>query len=120
MTTKSGTAGVLTGLAATAVIYVFFLLKPGQFLSVFPATSAPYYWIADAELAVLMVGGGMWAARWSGSREPWRCAVLGALSGALAGTVVYCLWGAAVAAQQARWFIACGALPSPPSTRKFL
>jgi hypothetical protein len=99
MTTKAGTTGILTGLVATAVIYAFFLIKPEEFLYVFPTITAPYYWITDVELAVLMIGGGMWAARWSGSNQPWRCAVLGALSGGLAGMIIYCLWGAAVAAQ---------------------
>ena len=48
-------------------------------------------------MAVITIGGGSLARNWSGSVHPGRCAVLGGLAGGLAGVIVFCLLGAAVA-----------------------
>ena len=46
---------------------------------------------------LLSAAGGFISVRWSGAARKGRCAVLGGLSGALTGTIVFCLWGAASA-----------------------
>lgn len=84
MTTRAGTVGLLTGLIITIILYPLYGFSAGV-------------WIAAVVAVMLMIGGGLYAARWSGSKQPIRCAVLGALAGGLAGMVVFCLWAAAVA-----------------------
>lgn len=84
MTTRAGATGLLTG----GIISIFFYLLMG---------TAHFAWIA-AVATVLLIGCGGWlAARWSGAGQPWRCAALGATAGGLAGSIVFCLWGAAAA-----------------------
>jgi MFS family permease len=104
MSTRAGAAGLLTGLISTIVIYLLFIISPHAFLTGAAGSTRWLVWMAAAALAVLIFGGGWIAARWSGSVQPWRRAVLGALSGALAGMVVFCLWGAA-AAGTAKWVL---------------
>jgi hypothetical protein len=88
MTTRAGFAGILTGLITTIVLYpLYYASLNGVVFCI---------WIALAAFLVLMIGGGWLAARRSGSTQPGRCAVLGGLAGALAGTIVFCLWGSAV------------------------
>jgi hypothetical protein len=86
MTTKAGAAGILSGLIATLI-----LLRP----LVFGSTN--WLWIAVIAAALVTIGGGFVAGRWSGSVQPFRCAVLGGLCGGLAGTIIFCLLGAGVA-----------------------
>jgi len=104
MTTRAGAAGLLTGLIATVMIFLFFIIQPDAFLGTSSEGSTFTAWIAAAIVTLLITGGGWIAARRSGSVIPWRRTVLGALAGALAGTVLFCLWGAA-AAGQAGWFL---------------
>ena len=80
MTTRAGTAGLLAGLAAAGLLFLLW---------------TPSAWAALAGAGALALAGGWAAARWSGSVEGWRCAALGAVSGGLAGALVFCLWGAA-------------------------
>ena len=101
MTTRAGFAGLLTGLVTTLIIYAFFIASPGVFLNGELAGTTSF-WIATTAEVILMIGGGLFAARWSGSIHPGRCAALGGLAGGLAGSVVFCLWGAA-AAGSAGW-----------------
>jgi hypothetical protein len=104
MTTRAGASGLLTGLISTIVIYMFFVIEPDVFLGWLEGKSVAIAWVAVAAMAIIFLAGGWLAARWSESRQRWRCVVLGALSGALAGTVIFYLWGAA-AAGQAGWFL---------------
>jgi hypothetical protein len=94
MITRAGTTGIFTGLITTIFLCPLFFLWPKPFLQ---GQSTSPVLITVAVSAILMVTGGWLAARRSGSAEPWRCAVLGCLSGGLAGTIVFCLWGAAAA-----------------------
>jgi hypothetical protein len=87
MTTRAGLIGLLTGLAATLVLF---------FSSDWPTSPTPRSWAAVIVALLLTIGGAL-AARWSGSVHPGRCAALGGLSGGLAGTVTFCLFGAAAA-----------------------
>jgi hypothetical protein len=90
MTTRAGLVGLLTGLTATMIlVYPFFIAGS--------TGSTPRDWIAVVAAAVLTIGGGALTARWSGARHPGRCAALGGLAGGLAGTLVFCLLGAAAA-----------------------
>lgn len=84
MTTRAGATGLLTGGIISILLYL--LMGTAHFL-----------WSGMAAVALLMGCGGWLAARWSGAGRPWRCAVLGATAGGLAGTIVFCLWGAAAA-----------------------
>jgi hypothetical protein len=61
------------------------------------AGSSGIFWMGAAVTAILMIGAGFMAARWNRFARPGRCAVLGGLAGGLAGTIVFCLWGAAAA-----------------------
>jgi hypothetical protein len=90
MTTRAGLVGLLTGLAATV-----FLVYP--FALAWPAGTTSWFWIALLAAATLTIGGGALAARWSGSVHSGRCAALGGLAGGLAGTMIFCLLGAAAA-----------------------
>lgn len=104
MSTRAGASGLLTGLIAAIIIFLLFLIQPDEFLGISSNNSVFVTWIAAAITAILITGGGWHAARCSGSVLPWRRTALGALAGALAGTVVFCLWGAATAGQ-AGWFL---------------
>jgi hypothetical protein len=106
MTTRAGFVGILIGLIATVILYPLFIAWPEAFLSGSPAGfSASGAWIAAVvAMTLILTDGGFWAARRSGSVEAWRCASLGALASGLAGTIVFCLWGAAVAGA-ARWVL---------------
>lgn len=90
MTTRAGLVGLLTGLVATVILFYPLAMA-------WPAETTPWFWIAILVAAVLTIGGGALAARWSGSVQPGRCAALGGLAGGLAGTVIFCLLGAAAA-----------------------
>ncbi len=107
MTTRAGFAGLLTGLLTTLIIYPLFMASPDVFLDGHTAGSTPLVWIVAAAVVILMVGAGFVAARWSGSAHTGRCAALGGLAGGLAGTIIFCLWGAA-AAGSARWVFTAG------------
>ncbi|HEX7555636.1 MAG TPA: hypothetical protein VF338_03350, partial [Leptolinea sp.] len=85
MTTRAGIAGLLTGLVATIYLFIISLIPLNAFLT------------AALMGTILPAAGGFLAAQWSRSVEPVRCAALGGLSGGLAGSVVYCLLGAAMA-----------------------
>ena len=88
MTTRAGLTGIFTGLITTIVLYpLYYAYLNGAAFCI---------WIALAALFVLMISGGWLAARRSDSYQPARCAALGGLAGALAGTIVFCLWGASV------------------------
>ena len=84
MTTRAGAIGLLTGV----ILSIFLYLLMG---------AAHFVWIAAAATVLLVGAGGWLAARWSGAGQPWRCAALGATAGGLAGSIVFCLWGAAAA-----------------------
>ena len=97
MTTRAGLVGIITGLLTTLSIYPLFTawhtaIQQGTF-----SDSATYLWIALGLAMLLMICGGMFAARWSGSAETARLAALGGLAGGLAGIFVFCLWGAGAA-----------------------
>ncbi|HPH98607.1 MAG TPA: hypothetical protein PKW33_21605 [Anaerolineaceae bacterium] len=84
MTTRAGLAGIITGVIITLVVFF------------------PMFWYQAFGAAYLLAGilalaGGFWAGRWSGSVQPWRCAVLGGVAGGTAGTLVFCWVGAAAA-----------------------
>jgi hypothetical protein len=101
MTTRAGAAGLLTGLITTVIIEFFFLTSPTEFLRGWPGISAAHFWAADALTVLMLAAGGFVAARRSGAGSAWHRSALGALAGGLAGTVVYCLWGAAAAGASA-------------------
>lgn len=106
MTTRAGFTGILAGLALTIFIY----LLPAAWQG---AGRVDFAGCARAAIPVAVIAlpaAGLLAAWWSGSTQPARCAVLGGLAGGLAGTVVYCLWGAA-----AGWYpqIQAAGAPSP-------
>ena len=111
MTTRAGLAGIFTGILSTILIYPLFIARSESFLTCPPAGSTLFFWIAVALLTILMTGGGYFAGRWSGSARPLRRAALGALAGGLAGTILFCLWGAATAGS-ARWVGAANETPS--------
>jgi hypothetical protein len=104
MSTRAGAIGLLTGLIATILIFVLYAVQPTAFLGTSSVDSAIVVWIAVVIIVLLITGGSWCAVRRSGSVKHWRCTTLGALAGALAGTVIFCLWGAA-AAGQAGWFL---------------
>ncbi len=111
MTTRAGAAGLITGLVITIMIYPLYATwlvasRSGQI-----AVVSFSIWIGGIAAVLLVLGGGIWAARWSGSTQPGRCAALGGLSGGLAGTIVYCLWGAAAAGVFNGSYIDAGILP---------
>lgn len=54
-----------------------------------------WFWLQIGLTVSLLTAGGFWTARRSGAVKLWRRVVLGALAGGLAGTVIFCLWGAA-------------------------
>lgn len=89
MTTRAGWTGLLTGLIASLAAYL--LYRPPD------AGQGTLAWTAAGLILLIMVLGGWLAARRSGSRQRGRCAVLGALAGGAAGTLVFYLWGAAAA-----------------------
>jgi MFS family permease len=97
MTTRAGSAGILTGLITTLIIYLLFIAHPDAFLQRWSADTAGPIWITAAVLVILFIAGGWSAGWWSGSVRPWRRAVLGGLAGGLAGIILFCLWGAATA-----------------------
>jgi hypothetical protein len=96
MTTRAGFAGLITGLIATLIIYPIFITSPQIFVSG-DHVITPSILIVASVIVILMIGGGWFAARWSGSTHTGRSAALGGLSGGLAGSVVFCLWGAGYA-----------------------
>ena len=87
MTTKAGLVGLLAGLFATLIL-MYPLAIDG---------SVHWLWVAVVVAAAITIGGGSWAAKWSGSVQSVRCVALGALSGGLTGAVFFCLLGAATA-----------------------
>lgn len=110
MSTRAGVVGLLTGLIAVIIIFLLFIFQPDAFLVHSTDGSVYTAWIAAAANAILITSGGWLAVRRSGSVMHWRCTALGALSGALAGSVIFCLWGAA-AAGQAGWFLPESIIP---------
>jgi len=98
MTTQAGKTGLLTGLIISATIYLFFAGDPIDFMA-----GRGYFPICLVLTIMLLAAGGYLAAQWAGAVTPQRGLALGALSGGLAGSVVYSLWGAA-AAGSACWF----------------
>jgi hypothetical protein len=102
MTTRAGFAGILTGLLSTMFIYLLFISQPDAFLQKWSAGSAVRLWFALIVIALMMIAGGGMASLWSRSTQAWRATVLGGLAGSLAGTIIFCLWGAA-AAGLSRW-----------------
>lgn len=96
MTTRAGSAGLVTGLVLTIMVYPLYYawrsaIVTGQ------VTGSSYIWIAAVSAWLVILSGGILAACWSGSIQKGRRAVLGALAGAIAGTILFCLWGAAAA-----------------------
>lgn len=87
MTTRAGFTGLLTGLAATLVLF---------FASDWLTNPIPPSW-AVVIMTLLLAMSGALAARWSNSIRPGRCAALGGLSGGSAGTLIFCMFGAAAA-----------------------
>ncbi len=98
MTTRAGTAGLITGMALTIMIYPLYsawrmAIKAGQ------VTGSYYIWIVLISVFLVITTGGIWGARWAGSVEKGRRVALGAMTGTLAGTILFCLWGAAAAGE---------------------
>ena len=86
---------MITGLVTTLMVapLVLLFLYDGQ-----TRTSADELWFLIVGIIFAMIIlGGVIAARWSGSNCTWRCAVLGGVSGGLAGSILFCLLGAAIA-----------------------
>ena len=110
MTTRAVLAGLISGLITTIMMYPLFIARPEAFLYQWPVGSTYPAWIAFAMITLLMIGGGYLAGRWNGSAHPLRRAALGALAGGLAGTIIFCLWGAATAGS-ARWISAANETP---------
>ncbi|HMB24147.1 MAG: hypothetical protein ACM33V_13085 [Chloroflexota bacterium] len=82
MTTKAGLVGILTGICATIILFIV-------------DRSLSWSWFTLP--ALLTLCGGYLAGRWSGTRQPWRSSALGGLAGGLAGSLIFCLFGAAMA-----------------------
>lgn len=97
MTTRAGSAGLITGLSLTLILFLF--LSPVLNLDGKPLGTPVY--IAGIGGAMIICTGGYQAARRGGSPLAGRCAALGTVAGGLAGAVVFCLWGAAFAGQSA-------------------
>ena len=98
MTTRAGLTGLLAGLIATLILYPLWLFYPqGE-----PMYSTRFLWLTGIAGVILATGSGVATARWSQAERPAQRAALGGLAGGLAGTVVFCLWGAA-AAGATRW-----------------
>ena len=81
--------GLLTGIFATAILFIV-------------DRSLSWNWVTIALPAILMLCGGYLAGRWSEAIQPWRSSALGGLAGGLAGTLVFCLFGAAMAGLSSR------------------
>ena len=93
MTTRAGSAGLLTGVLITMIIFPLFTAWQDANLHGELVSATLSAWIAAAAAFVLTCGGSFLAARGSKSSHPGRCAALGGLAGA----IVFCLWGAAAA-----------------------
>lgn len=97
MTTRAGLIGILTGLMTTILIYPLFAAWHSAYPNGVITDTTLHVWIGAVLAGFLMFGGGFFAGRRSGSAHPGRCAALGGLASGLAGTIVFCLWGAAAA-----------------------
>jgi hypothetical protein len=60
-------------------------------------SSGSWFWVGLVVAALVTIGGGALAVNWAGAVHPVRCAVLGGLSGGLAGMIFFCLLGASLA-----------------------
>lgn len=87
MTTKAGLVGISTGILTTIILLIV-------------DRSLAWSWIALP--AILTLCGGYLAGRWSGTSQPWRSFALGGLAGMLAGSLIFCLFGAAAAGVTSR------------------
>jgi hypothetical protein len=96
MTTRAGFTGLITGLIATLIIYPFFMSSPAMFMSGDLEVTTGFLIVA-AIVVILIIGSGWFAVGWSGATHPGRSAALGGLAGGLAGSVVFCFWGAGLA-----------------------
>ncbi len=104
MSTRAGAVGLLTGLIASVINFLLFIIQPDAFLGTSATFMSYPFWIAVVVTALMIIIGGWRAARRSGSVLSGRLIILGALAGSLAGVVIFCLWGAALAGQ-AMWFL---------------
>jgi hypothetical protein len=91
MTTKAGSAGLITGLIST--ILASFIFSSASFI---PSLRAEFI-LGAVTLLLLAAAGGFIAVRWSKAAQPGRSIALGGLAGILDGTILFCLWGAAAA-----------------------
>jgi len=92
MTTRAGGIGLITGAIATLLSYVFFLFLP---MLTMRTGWQPAGWAGEVLVGLVIFTGGFFAARRGGAARHWRCAALGALTGGLAGMILFSLWGAA-------------------------
>jgi hypothetical protein len=91
MTTKTGLTGVIAGLIASFITNLVFAVS-GSLTGLFTSL------ILTALLFLILAGvAGFVAVRWSKAAQPGRCIALGCLAGILDGTILFCLWGAAMA-----------------------
>ena len=96
MTTRAGFVGILSGLIATVLAYLFFLVIPLMYMRyAWPPSSPVADWMEKSAIGLVFVVGGAIAVDRSGAQKRWRCLALGALAGTLAGVVLFCLWSAA-------------------------
>jgi len=91
MTTKAGVTGLSAGLIATIFSFLVFSIsdEPGGIVIAFL--------LMEAFQLILAGAAGFAAVRWSKAAQPGRCAALGGLAGAIDGSILFCLWGAAAA-----------------------
>lgn len=96
MTTRAGFVGILTGLITTVLSYIFFLVFPLlRMRYAWPLSLPMAGWVEETVIGLVFVTGAAISAHRSGAKKRWRYLVMGALAGALAGMVLFCLWGAA-------------------------
>jgi hypothetical protein len=93
MTTRAGWTGIIAGLIITIILFPLYIAwcNPDS------VGRTEIFSLIVIILIILMIGCGFLAGRKSKSVQLWRCAVLGGLAGCLAGSIVFCLWGAAAA-----------------------
>src|SRR5512135_1892463 len=89
MTTRAGLVGLLTGMVATAILFII-------------NRSVSWDWFTITPSVLMILGGGYLAGHRSGTIRPWRSSALGGLAGGLAGSLVFCLFGAAMVGRAER------------------
>ncbi len=98
MTTRAGVSGLVTGCVLVGLLfYPLYIVVPGAYVHGRLSGSIFASEVLIVVAAAAAVAGGGWAAWWGGARSRARRAALGAVAGSLAGLVVFCALGAAMA-----------------------